>query len=83
MQSLTGTLVLFLFLFFSTQVMGQKLRIQNYALFYRWFEMNSVGNNPTTIPELLKDRFSYENSLRTINYNSLYGNSGVQQVHTF
>jgi hypothetical protein len=82
MPKLTGTNVLFLFLLITNPVIGQKLQINNYSISYRLFEMNSVGNNPTTIPALLKDRYSYQNFLSTTNYNILYGNPGVQQLHT-
>jgi hypothetical protein len=83
MLKLTRTNFFFFFLLITNHVIGQKLQIQNYCITYCLFEMNSVGNNPTTIPELLKDRYSYQNFLSTTNYNSLYGNPGVQQVHTF
>lgn len=83
MPKLTGAKILILLLLITNSAIGQRLQIKNYGVAYRVFEMNSVGNNPTTISELLKDPVSYQNFLNTINYNSLYGNPGIQQLHTF
>jgi hypothetical protein len=76
-------LILFmLFVFAAGSAIGQNLQIKNYSLSYRAFEMNSVGNNPTTIAPLLKDPVSYQNFLNTISYNSLSGNPAIQNLHT-
>lgn len=53
---------------------AQKLTVRNYNAGFRVFEMNSVGNNPTTISALLKDPVSYQTNFEKINYNTLRGN---------
>ena len=78
----TAFAIFMLFLFVAGTAIGQKIQVKNYSLSYRLFEMNSVGNNPTTIAPLLKDPVSYQNFLNTINYNSLWGNPAIQTLHT-
>lgn len=74
---------LFLLACLTNLVYGQKLTIKNYSFGYRVFEMNSFGNNPTTITNLLKDPAAYQNFLTTLTYNGFYGNPGISNLHTF
>jgi hypothetical protein len=64
-------------------VIGQKLSIQDYHLSYRVFEVESVGNNPTTIASFLKDPQAYLNFLNTLSYNGILGNGGIDNLQTF
>jgi len=62
---------------------AQNLKIKNFSIGWRIFEINAVGNNPTTITPFLNEPVSYENYLRNIKYNSLFGNPGVLNVQNF
>ena len=83
MKMPTRTIALLFSLIVSYTANSQKIEIKNFSIGYRVFEISPVGNNPITIVPLLKDPVAYQNFLRTINYNNLYGNPGIQQLHTF
>jgi hypothetical protein len=68
---------------FSFNAMAQEWKIKSYNFGYRIFEVNAVGNNPTTIAPLLKEQANYQSYLNTIEYNSLYGNPGIMKLQTF
>jgi hypothetical protein len=83
MPKLTPPAFLLHILLITNHAISQKLTTRDYSFTYRVFEMNSAGNNPTTISPFLKNPSAYQDFLKTVNYNSLYGNPGVQQLHTF
>jgi hypothetical protein len=83
MPRLTQILLLLLFFGALQTVSGQKLKLNNYVIAFRIFEMKSTLNNPLTIAEFLKDPASYNDYLNSLTYNSLYGNPGIQYVKTF
>lgn len=60
-----------------TGIKAQEWKIKSYNIGYRIFEVNSVGNNPTTIAPLLKEPAAYQRYLNTITNNTLHGNPGV------
>jgi hypothetical protein len=62
---------------------AQEWKIKSYNLGYRIFEINAVGNNPTTIASLLKEPAAYQRYLSSITSNTLYGNPQILQLHTF
>ena len=68
---------------FSFNAEAQKLKIKNYSIGHRIFEIDAVGNNPTTISPLLKNPAAYQNFLNTIYQNSLWGNPEILHYHTF
>src|SRR5215213_6243215 len=71
------------FTLFSVFANAQKLTLKNYSIGYRIFELDAVGNNPTTIAPLLKEPIAYNNYLATIKYNSLFGNPVILNLSTF
>jgi hypothetical protein len=79
----TAFAVILVLLFAADGVFAQKLSVKNYSLSYRVFEMDGVGNNPTTIGPLLENPVSYKKFLDTLQYNSLWGHPGIQNLHTF
>jgi len=83
MRISTETIALLFFVLVTHKATSQKPGIKNFSIGCRIFELNSVGNNPTTIAPQLKNPVAYQNFLSTINYNNLYGNPGIQQLHTF
>ena len=83
MKKPSGTIILLFFLIVTCTANSQKIEIKNFSIGYRVFEINPVGNSPVTITPLLKDPVAYQNFLKTINYNNLYGNPSIQQLHTF
>lgn len=82
MTRLLQSALLLLFFSLIQSVNGQKLKLDNYGIAFRLFEMNSTGNNPLTIEELLKDPASYKKYLNSLTFNSLYGNPGIQYPQT-
>lgn len=78
---ITALALLLLLVFGNMQAQDWKLK--NYSTGYRIFEYNSAGNNPLTIAPLLQDPYAYEAYLNTIDRNSLWGNPGLTQLHTF
>jgi hypothetical protein len=62
---------------------AQRWQLQSYDAGYRVFEVDAVGNNPTTIAPLLKNPDAYLAYLNTITNNSLYGNPGILDLKTF
>lgn len=82
MRIKTTAIFIFLISVLSISVKAQEWKIKSYNLGYRIFEVNAVGNNPTTIAPLLKEPVAYQRYLNAIVYNSLYGNPEVLQLHT-
>ena len=74
------SIILLLSLVFQSHAQGG-FKIKSYAVGYRIFEWDAVGNNPTTIYPFLKDPVSYVRFLNNFNYNSLWGDPGPQTVH--
>jgi hypothetical protein len=73
-----------IFVLFSTfHANAQKLRLKDYSVGYRIFEIDAVGNNPTTISPLLKEPVAYDNYFANIKYNSLWGNPEILHLNTF
>src|SRR5688572_11601970 len=83
MRMPTGTIALLLFLIVTNRANSQTMAVKNFSIGYKVFEISPVGNNPITVAPLLKDPVAYQNFLKTINHNNLYGNPAIQQLHTF
>ena len=82
MRTKTTAIFIFIVSVFPFAVKAQGWKIKSYNVGYRIFEVNAVGNNPTTIAPLLKEPEAYKRYLGTITNNSLYGNPEVLQLHT-
>ncbi len=81
--SLKTTLLLFFLIILNININAQHLKIKNFSVGYRVFEIDAIGNNPTTIAPFLKNPSSYLNYINSIQYNSIYGSPGIQRLHTY
>jgi hypothetical protein len=73
-------IILFILLFTFNQgvIYAQKFSIQSVQFGYRIYEMNPVGNNPYTIPELLKDPEAYQEMISQYEVDGFNGGAGIQ-----
>lgn len=77
------SLIFLLLVFLNIVSEAQRLKIKNYSIGYRAFEIDAVGNNPSAIAPFLKDSWTYKNYINQIQYNSVYGNPGVQILRDY
>lgn len=66
----------------SYNLSAQPLKVRNYSLGYRIFEMEDFGNNPFNIAPILKDPQSYLNFLNSIRYNGYSANPAPVRLET-
>lgn len=78
------TLILMVFIITTITTNAQRLRIKNYSVGYRVFEIDGVGNNPLTIAPFLKNPWAYQTYINNqVQYNGIFGNPGVQILRNY